>query len=255
LILDEIIDYKKIELAEHKKTRPFKVLEQEISKRPNTRGFLVKKGGIQLIAELKKASPSRGIIRKDFDPDKLSEICENSGASALSVLTDEKFFKGSLDYLSSVRERVDIPLLRKDFIIDEYQILEARAFGADAVLLLANVLKRKEIQKFLDFSRNIGLQCLVETHTEDEIKTVLDSNAEIIGINNRDLKTFIVDIKNTERLIKNIPNNKVIISESGICARKDIEYLEGLKVDAVLIGESIMTSNDVSAKIKELLGI
>jgi len=255
LILDEIINYKKIEVSENKKRKPFKLLEKEISGRVPTKDFLKKTGKIQLIAELKKASPSKGVIRKDFDPELLAVVCQDSGASALSVLTDEKFFKGSLMYISAVREKVAIPLLRKDFIIDEYQILEARAFGADAILLLANVLKYKEIQKFLSFSNDLGLKCLVETHTEDEIKLVLDTDAEIIGINNRDLYTFNVDIKNTERLIKLLPKNKLVVSESGIGDRKDVVYLENAGVDAILVGESIMASDDVGAKVRELLGI
>jgi indole-3-glycerol phosphate synthase len=146
-----------------------------------------------------------------------------------------------------------VPVLRKDFIIDEYQIIESRANGADAVLLLANVLNLKDMQKFLDLSRGLGLKCLVETHTEDEIKMVLDTDAEIIGINNRDLKTFKVDIGNTERLIKMIPKEKVIISESGISNKNDVKYIQDLGVDGMLVGGSIMSEKNVEDKIVELL--
>jgi indole-3-glycerol phosphate synthase len=253
LILDDIIDYKKIEVKERKREKPVSVLEYEISKKPKPIGFLKKSENIQLIAELKKASPSKGVIRTDFNPVELAESCVLAGAKALSVLTDEKFFQGSLNYLSSVKETVKVPVLRKDFIIDEYQIIESRANGADAVLLLANVLNLKDMQKFLDLSRGLGLKCLVETHTEDEIKMVLDTDAEIIGINNRDLKTFKVDIGNTERLIKMIPKEKVIISESGISNKNDVKYIQDLGVDGMLVGGSIMSEKNVEDKIVELL--
>lgn len=254
MILDEIINYKKIEIEERKKERPIRFLEKEIEKRMPVRGFLKKSEKIRLIAELKKASPSKGIIREDFEPVNLAEDCASAGAAALSVLTDEKYFKGSLKYISLVKEKVNVPILRKDFIIDEYQIIESRAHDADAILLLANVLNFKVIQKYLDLGNDLGLKCLVEIHTEDELKAALDTSAEIIGINNRDLKTFKVDIENTGRLITRIPDDKIVIAESGISKREDVEYLERLGVDAMLVGTAIMASRDIKAKIKELLG-
>lgn len=254
MILDEIIGYKKTELEERKKKISIRRLETEIEKRLPIRGFLKKSKKIQLIAELKKASPLKGIIREDFVPVKLAKICEENGADALSILTDEKYFKGSLDYINLVKEAAGIPILRKDFIIDEYQVIESRACGADAVLLLASILGYKDIQRFLDLSRDFGLKCLVEVHSDDDLKMVLDTSAEIVGINNRDLKTFTVDIKNTERLISKIPGEKVIVSESGISKRADVKYMEGLGIDAVLIGTAIMSAEDVGAKIRELLG-
>lgn len=247
MILDEIINYKKLEVEARKRQKPIKILEKEIEKAPRPRGFLKKTGKVQLIAELKKASPSRGIIRKDFNPAELAKVCVENGAGALSVLTEEKFFQGKLDYIPEVKKMVAVPILRKDFIIDEYQILESRACGADIILLLACISKP---QRFIDLAHDLGLEALVEIHSEDE----LDFDAPVVGINNRDLKTFKVDIRNTERLIPKIPRDRFIVSESGISARKDVEYLEGLGVDAVLVGEAIMASPDVGAKVRELLG-
>lgn len=252
MILDEIINYKREEVERRKKQKPIKLLEKEITGK--TRGFIKKIDKIQLIAEIKKASPSKGIIREDFEPVRLARICVGAGASALSILTEEKYFKGKLGYVSKVREIVSVPILRKDFIIDEYQILESRAYGADVILLLVNILSPKSIQDFLNLSHSLGMEGLVEVHTLDELKLALDVGPNIIGINNRDLKTFEVDIRNTERLISKIPSDKIIVSESGIFNRKDVEYLESLGVDAVLVGEAIMSSDDVGGKVKELLG-
>lgn len=247
MILDEIVKYKRQEVAIRKKQIPI------TQNGPEPRGFLKKTGKVQLIAELKKASPSMGVIRQDFRPVELAKACVEAGASALSILTDERFFQGSLEYIRSVRGVVDVPILRKDFIIDEYQILEARAWGADAVLLLACVLSPNQMQKFLGLAHNLGLSAIVEVHSEDDLYMDMDT-VEIIGINNRDLKTFKVDIKNTERLISRIPKDKFIISESGIFTKHDVEYLVDLGVDAVLVGEAIMRSPDVGAKVRELCG-
>lgn len=248
MILDEIINYKKLEIENKKKQKPIKILEKEIEKSPRPRDFLKKTGKAQLIAELKKASPSRGIIREDFNPSELAKICVENGASALSVLTEERFFQGRLEYIQEVKKMGTVPILRKDFIIDEYQILESRLCGADIILLLACISKP---QRFIDLAHDLGLETLVEIHSEEE----LDFDAPVIGINNRDLKTFKVDIRNTERLISKIPKNRFIVSESGISSRQDVEYLEGLGVDAVLVGEAIMASPDVGAKVRELCGL
>lgn len=255
MILDEILHYKQKEIAERKIKVPIGVLEKKIAGK--TKSFYKALRGnkdISLIAELKKASPSKGIIREDFKPQDLALLCVGAGASALSVLTDEKFFKGSLDYLELVSKEVPVPVLRKDFIIDEYQITEARAYGADSVLLLANILDEEQIKKFLDLSHKYGMDCLVEVHTQEELARVLNTDAKMVGINNRNLNTFEVDITNTKRLILQIPKEKLIVSESGIFTREDIEYLESLGVGAVLIGEAIMSNPDVAGKIKELLG-
>lgn len=245
MILDDIIAYKKREVEERKKHRPI------IDKAPAPRGFLKKTGRTQLIAELKKASPSKGIIREDFNPAVLARECVEGGASALSVLTEEGFFQGRLEYIAEAKKTASVPILRKDFIIDEYQILESRAAGADAILLLACILKPKVIQKFLNLAYGLGLAALVEIHSEDE----LDFDARMIGINNRDLRTFKVDVKNTEKLISKIPRDKFIVSESGISNRQDVEYMESLGVDAVLVGEAIMASPDVGGKVRELCGL
>lgn len=254
-ILDEILAYKRKEVEERKSKIPLEALERKIGSK--TKGFyksLTIDKGIKLIAELKKASPSKGVIREDFKPLDLARSCADAGASALSVLTDEKFFKGSLGYLETISKEVAVPVLRKDFIIDEYQITEARVYGADAVLLIANILEEEQMRKFLELSHTYGMDCLVEVHNQEELKNVLNIDPKIIGINNRDLKTFEVDIKTTERLISSVPGGKLIVSESGIFGRKDVEYLEGLGVGAILAGEAIMASPDAGCKVKELLG-
>jgi len=255
VILEKIVDKKIFEVEARKKGVPLKLLEQKISKRNGPRNFLKKSPGkIQLIAELKKASPSKGIIREDFEPIALAKQCEKGGADALSILTEEHFFKGKIEYLDAVKEEVAIPILRKDFIIDEYQIIETMAYGADAVLLIAAILKQKVIERYLKVIHDFGMSALVEVHDGEELAMVLDTEARIIGINNRDLKTFKTDIENTERLIENIPKEKIMVSESGIFTRSDVKYLEGLDVDAILVGESIMACNDIPGKIKELKG-
>ena len=255
MILDEISEYKRKEVAGRKIKVPLDILEKRIIR--DTKSFykaLAGNKGIKLIAELKKASPSKGIIREDFKPQDLARLCVGAGASALSVLTDENFFKGSLSYLEAVSEFANVPVLCKDFIIDEYQITEARARGADSVLLLVNILDEKKIKKFLELSHKYEMDCLVEVHTQEELQKALNTDAKIIGINNRNLDTFEVDITNTEKLISQIPEGKLVVSESGIFTRKDIEYLESLGVGAVLVGEAIMASPDVASKVKELLG-
>lgn len=249
MILDEIINYKKIEIEIRKKQKPISFLEKEIAKKQAVREFLRKSQEIRLIAELKKASPSKGIIREDFSPVKLAKICEEAGARALSILTEEKYFLGKLDYIPEVKKTVAVPILRKDFVIDEYQVLESRANDADCILLIVNILKPKILGKLLDLCHSLGMSAIVEVHSAAE----LDVDSKIIGINNRDLRTFRVDIRNTERIISKIPKDKIIISESGISTRRDMEYLQGLGVDAALVGEAIMASPDAGAKVRELL--
>ncbi len=256
MILDDIIKHKRTEVEQARKTRPINDLEEQAAKRPVPRGFkraLVAGGGIKLIAEVKKASPSKGVIREDFQPLELARSFVQAGASAISVLTENKFFQGHLDYLSRIADIVKVPLLRKDFVVDEYQLVETRAAGADAVLLLASVLSVDQLRYFIDFSRSYGLDTLVEVHTEEELEKALAAEAEIIGINNRNLKTFKVDIKNTGKIISGIPAGKVIVSESGIFTREDMVYLQSLGVQAALIGEAIMREPHVEMKIKELL--
>ncbi|HHT9116747.1 MAG: indole-3-glycerol phosphate synthase TrpC [Planctomycetes bacterium] len=257
-ILDEIYKHKLSEVAEDKRRVSLETLKEQCKKRHRTRSFdvaLKSNTNIRIIAEIKKASPSLGIIREDFNPVEIARIYETGGAAAISVLTDEKFFQGSLSYLTDVKKSVNLPILRKDFIIDTYQIYEARSAGADAILLIAALLSKDEIQRYLELARELDMDCLVEVHSETELKKVLQTNAHIIGINNRDLATFKTDLETTVRLRPIIPAEKIVVSESGIKSRADVEKLMKEGVDAILVGETLMKSDDISAKLSELLGI
>lgn len=254
-ILNKIILEKKRQIQLAKKKQPLDNLIQEIKGASEVRSFkkaLNKKTRLALIAEIKKASPSAGVIRGDFNPVKIAKAYEKSGADCLSVLTDEKFFGGRLDYIQKIKKEVNLPILRKDFIIDEYQIYESRAYGADAILLIASILPLEKLKKFIGLAGILGLDCLVECDCLSSLKKVLMANPEIIGINNRDLHNFKVDIRRTGHLIKYIPKNKVIVAESGIKTKTDIGFLKNLGVDAVLIGETFIRSKNIRAKIKEL---
>lgn len=257
-ILDEIYKHKLSEVAKDKRRVSLETLKEQCKKRHRTRSFgaaLKSNTNIRIIAEIKKASPSLGIIREDFNPVEIARIYETGGAAAISVLTDEKFFQGSLSYLTDVKKSVNLPILRKDFIIDTYQIYEARSAGADAILLIAALLSKEEMQHYLELAGELGMECLVEVHSEAELKKVLQTNAHIIGINNRDLATFKTDLETTLRLRPMIPAEKIVVSESGIKSRADVEKLMKEGVDAILVGETLMKSNDMSARLQELLGI
>ncbi len=257
MFLEEILQYKYAEVAIRKEQTPISQLEQKLKNIPQTRPFKQSLTGnkIKLIAEIKKASPSKGLLCPDLKPVKLAQIYEASGAAAISVLTDNKFFQGSLDYLKSVKsETRNVPILRKDFIIDSYQLYEARVFGADAVLLIAAALTELELANFIKEALALGLTPLVEVHNLLELTSALGAEAELIGINNRNLKTFIVDLETTFQLIESIPEDKIVVSESGIYNNRDIERLYRAGVDAVLVGESIVTAADPGAKIRELMG-
>lgn len=252
-MLDEILSHKRIELAETKQRVSLAELkERAASKIPRSFKAALRGNNIRLIAEVKKASPSRGLLCPDFRPVALAQEYERGGAAAISVLTESKYFQGSLDYLAGVRAVVKLPLLRKDFIFDDYQVYEAAAGGADALLLITAILDKGQLACLINLGRACGLDCLVEVHDEAEIRTALDCGAEIIGINNRDLRTFKVDTAITERLRPLIPSDRVIVAESGIRGRADIERLERLGVDAVLIGEALVTAPDVTARLEEL---
>jgi len=256
VILDTIVAHKQEEVKIQKNQLPLSELRQTLRDTPPTRNFkaaISTPGQINLIAEVKKASPSKGIIREDFDPIAIAQIYQSSDAAAISVLTDERFFQGSLSYLTAIRETTSIPLLRKDFIIDEYQIYQARAACADAILLIASILDFRTMQTFLKIAHGLELDCLVEVHTESELKKVLDTDAQIVGINNRDLKTFQTNLDTTVQLRKLIPQDKVVVSESGIHSRRDVKMLQECGVNAILVGESLMRSTDINAKIKELM--
>ncbi len=257
MILDEIVAYKKEELTAAKRRTSFADMRAKAADAGPTRGFgraLGSGDAICLIAEVKKASPSKGVIRQDFDPVGIAKIYEASGASCLSVLTETKYFQGDLAYLADIRKAVALPLLRKDFIVDEYQIFEARAAGADAILLIAACLERRQIEDYLGISAGLGLDALVESHTAKELDKSLLAGAQIVGINNRDLASFTVSLRTTFDLLKDIPDNRVVVSESGIGAREDVVRLEQAGVDAILVGESLMREKDIGKKVKELLG-
>ncbi|MFO0754159.1 MAG: indole-3-glycerol phosphate synthase TrpC [Thermodesulfovibrionales bacterium] len=209
---------------------------------------------LRLIAELKKASPAKGLIRKDFDPVPIASLYERKGADALSVLTEEDFFQGRLSFLGEVRRKTALPLLRKDFIFDEYQLYEARVNGADALLLIAALLERSQAQDYLHLASELGLQVLFEVHDEEELEKALRVNAEIIGINNRNLRTLAIDLSTTLRLRKEVPPGRIVVSESGIRTRSDVERLREAGVDALLVGTSLMQAEDIGGKIDELMG-
>ena len=257
MILDAIIAHTKEQLAGKRLRVPLGDVKARAVDAEATRGFgpvLSAGDGIRLIAEVKKASPSKGVIREDFDPVMIAQIYEESGASCLSVLTEQKFFQGSLEYLGLIRKVVKLPLLRKDFIIDEYQIHEARAAGADAILLIAACLEKQQIEDYLAIAHQLGLDVLVESHTYKELDRSLRAGAMLVGINNRDLTTFTVSLQTTLDLLNDIPDDRIVVSESGIRTRDDVMKLHQAGVDAVLVGESLMREKDIGRKAKELLG-
>jgi indole-3-glycerol phosphate synthase len=256
MILEEIISLKRIRLEIEKEIVPLEKLKSQI-KNMDIRDFkkaIENIGKLNIIGEVKKASPSKGIIREDFDPIFVSRIYDKNQIDAISVLTEESFFLGKGEYLSMIKQETKVPILRKDFIIDSYQIYQSRLLGADAILLIASLLTKKQLDEFQKIARDINLQCLVEIHNLKELEKVLDAGADIIGINNRNLETFEVKLETTEKLIGYIPKDKVIVSESGISNKRDMEYLESIGVDGVLIGESFMKSKSIEDKIKELRG-
>jgi len=257
MILDEIQKAKKLEVERLKKSYEGKGLPSLAKSLPKPRDFgsAFKKGRLSIIAEIKKASPSKGVIKEHFDPVTLAKAYEESGASAISVLTDRKFFQGDVSHIKLAKESTTIPVLRKDFIIDESQIYESRVAGADAILLIVRMLSDKQLREFISLSRDLGMGSLVEVHTAEEAKRVLGSGAEIIGINNRDLSTFKVDIGATPDILKAVPQLKerIVVSESGVRSGSDAEKLAKSGVDALLVGEGILSSRDPGEKIRELL--
>lgn len=206
----------------------------------------------RIIAEIKKASPSKGVIREDFDPMSIAQAYEKGGADALSILTEPHWFKGDVEYLGMVRRYVGIPLLRKDFIIDRYQLVEALVYGADFVLLIAKALSRKELKDLLEYSRHLGMEALVEIHDKADLVKAIFAGADIIGINHRNLETFEMDMKLSERLIPLIPNSKIIVAESGIADHETVVELSRAGADAFLVGEHFMRQEDISGALREL---
>lgn len=255
-MLDEIVEKTKERLIESKNNKSLDDLKKEVQKLEITQDFPFKEAlsgdEISIIAEVKRASPSKGLIAEDFDYLTIAKEYEEAGASAISVLTEPYFFKGSNDYLKEISQCVNIPILRKDFVIDEYMIWEAKAIGASAVLLIVSILSIVELKKFLDLAHDLGLSAIVETHDGDEIRTALNVGAEIIGVNNRDLTDFTVNIENSINLRRCVSGDVIFISESGIKTPQDVRKLKENNVDAVLIGETLMKSDDKKSMISEL---
>lgn len=255
--LNDIIEHKKKINAEKKEF--YHTLRDKLGGATYSRYALFKKqiskpGQINLIAEIKKASPSKGLIRDDFDVAAIAGIYTDEKAAAISVLTEDKYFLGKPMYVKQVADNFHVPVLTKDFIIDEGQIYEARLTGSSAVLLIAAILTDKEIRDFYRLATDLDLDCLVEIHDQEELKRVLDCGVEIIGINNRDLKSFEVDLKISEMIIPRIPKDKVIVSESGISTFNEVKHLKDLGAHAVLIGETFMREKDIRAKLREVMG-
>ncbi len=256
-ILKEIIEYKREFVKNSKTVLPLKDIELLAAESDGTRDFAAALAGKEcaLIAEIKTASPSKGIIRDDIDIKEIAGIYADNGAACISVLTDEKYFMGSLGRLGKIRNTVQIPLLRKDFIIDMYQIYEARLAGADAVLLIAACLDDSEIIEFIEVASLLDMDCLVEVHDEIEMNRIGNLNIKLIGINNRDLKTFKTDISVTGRLAKLAPPGVILVSESGINTADDVKSVCSMGANAVLVGESLMRARDIGKKVRELTNI
>ena len=257
-ILQKIVEVKRREVERLKVEAPISELERRIKDQQPTLNLAGALFGdsVRIIAEVKKASPSKGLLREDFEPKSLANTYADNGAAAISVLTNADHFQGSIDHLSTVHSVASprkIPVLRKEFIFDEYQVYEARAYGADAILLIVAMLSPDELKSLMALSQKFWMQCLIEVHDEEELKVALDAGAEIIGINNRDLRTFITDLEVTERLASKIPSGKVVVSESGISNREHIKRIRSAGAHAALIGEALVTAPDVGAKLGELV--
>jgi indole-3-glycerol phosphate synthase len=260
-ILKKILERKRAEVASAKIAAPLSELRSRMQELPATLGFesALRKTAAAvktaIIAEVKKGSPSKGVIRNAFDPLGIAAIYAENGAACLSILTDAHFFMGDLAYIPAIRKIVGIPLLRKDFIFDPYQVFEARAAGADAILLIAAMLDLSPLRDLASLARELGLDVLLEVHDEGEMETALMTDCALIGINNRNLRTFETSLATTERLAPLVPPERLIVAESGINARKDIERLANAGAKAFLVGESLMREADIGAKLRELLGI
>jgi indole-3-glycerol phosphate synthase len=257
-ILDEIVLKKKERLKDSKSRLSILELKTKIGGAEKPRDFTsairrLPGKNIRLIAEIKKASPSGGVIRKDFDPVSIAKIYEEKKVNAVSILTEEDYFQGNLFYLSEGRKVLTKPLLRKDFIFDEYQIYESRAYEADAILLIAALLEKNQAVEYLHLAKELGMSVLFEVHDFEELEMALSADPEIIGINNRNLKTLNVDIHTTFQLRREIPPGKIVVSESGIKSGGDVQRLADAGIDAMLIGTSFMEAGDISGKVEELL--
>lgn len=263
-ILDEIVSRKRERLAEAKAQLSLSEIKKQISDTEKPRDFkaAIKRNAppkadekLKLIAEIKKASPSKGVIRENFDHIEIAKIYEQKKAGAISILTEKDFFQGSLDFIPEIKKITTKPLLRKDFIFDEYQIYESRLNKADAILLIAAILEKNQASEYLHIAKELGLSALFEVHDHKELETALSINADIIGINNRNLKTMKIDLNTTFKLKKEMPQGKIIVSESGVKTRDDIKKLSESGIDAVLIGTSFMEVENIKEKIDELFEV
>lgn len=258
MILERIIAQKKREVAERKRLVPLRFLEARIREndppRPFTAAITASDRPVQLIAEVKKASPSKGLIRADFDPVAIATTYDQHGAAAVSILTDEMFFKGKLEYVPLVREAIARPILRKEFIIDPYQVYESRAWRADAILLIVACLEPAQLRELRELAESLGMDVLVEVHDEAELDVALESGARLIGINNRNLHTFETTLETTERLAPRVPAGIPLVAESGIFTREDVLRMGAAGAKAVLVGEALMRQRDIGAGVDALLG-
>lgn len=256
-ILDDILVKTRATIQRDRELVPSEQLADAAAAMPPCRDFhaaLAAGEQVQLIAEVKRASPSAGFIREDFDPATIAAAYAEGGAACISVLTDEPFFQGSLDYLRAVRQSVDLPILRKDFIVDEYQLLQARANGADAVLLIAECLTPDQLIQLDERATSLGMQTLIELYEPDNLAAVLATKTPMVGVNNRDLRSFRTDLNHTLRIADNIPAERLIVGESGIATHDDVERLRAGGVKGILVGESLMRQNDITAATRRLLG-
>ncbi|NLB95345.1 MAG: indole-3-glycerol phosphate synthase TrpC [Armatimonadetes bacterium] len=258
MFLDEILAWKREEVTRAKKETPLAELRARIDSLPPCRDFtsaVGRPGQVNLIAEVKRASPSKGVIRADFDPAAIATAYTEGGAAAISVLTDRRYFQGELRYLSLVRDATPLPVLRKEFIIDDYQLYEARAAGADAVLLIIAALPDGELRRLLDLAGELGLHTLVEVHDRAELERACATGARVIGINNRDLRTFQTTLATTEELAPLVPADRVVVSESGIFTRADVERVAAAGARAILVGEALMRAPRITPRVRELVGV
>ena len=258
MILEEILSKKKKRLKEEKALVPLdklKNLIQEKNYRKRSFNKALDQKGISILGEIKRASPSKGLIKDDLDPLAVASEYEDNGVAIISVLTEEDYFFGKKEYLSQLRDFSKIPILRKDFIIDPYQIYESKALGADGILLIARILEREELIEFKDLAQALDLDILLEINTKEDIEKIKGLDFPIIGINNRNLKNFSVDLRTTEKLKEDLEEGTYIISESGVGTRKDMAYLKSLGIDGVLIGESLMRAKSIGARLEDLLAV
>ena len=257
MILSDIIKAKRGQIERSKKRITLEYIKHRLSRknivRRNFKHAISQANNINIIAEIKKASPTRGLIREDFDVRRIARECQINGAAAISVLTEEDFFKGRLNYIKQVKKVTNLPVIRKDFIIDEYQVYESVSAGADAVLLIASLLKTETLREFISIAGKFSMDCVVEAHSRGELDKALEAGAEIIGINNRNLTDFSIDMGTTKNLAPFVPKKKVVISESGFSSKFDFEPFRG-EIDAVLVGTAILKSQDREALLKELSG-